>query len=146
MSSNTFSSDLTPDPLLRRAVIGSGIIAILGGFAIIMCLQVATAWRVLLAAVWLAMGARDLWIIVTGYSHCTRIRMEHTGRLIVFDSGSCCVPATLGRGSIVLHDFAWLRFRTENGRAHAELMRRKTAQSEDWRRLQVSWRHLGAGG
>ncbi len=124
----------------------SGCIAVLGGVAAIAGLPVGAGWRAVLALAWVAVGLRDLWVVVQGFRHCSRIRLEHTGQLLVFDPGFCCSAATLGAGSIVLRNMAWLRFRTENGRMHAELVRRKTAQSEDWRRLQVIWRHLGAGG
>jgi hypothetical protein len=145
VSSNIFSSDLKPDPLLRRAVTGTGLVAIAGGFAAILGLPFDIGWRALLAATWLAVGARDLWNIVQGFRHCSRIRIEHTGRLLVFDPGLCCTAATLSAGSVLLRNIGWLRFRTEDGRQHAELVHRKTVQSEDWRRLQVIWRHLGAG-
>lgn len=125
---------------------GTGLVAILGGFAIIVGLPFDAGWRALLAAAWLAIGMRDLWVIVQGFRHCSRIRIEHTGDLLVFDSGHCCSAATLVAGSVLLRDIGWLRFRTADGRRHAELVRRNTAQSEDWRRLQVIWRHLGAGG
>jgi len=66
--------------------------------------------------------------------------------MLVFANDDCPSGASIEAGSVVLWHFAWLRFRTENGRRHVELMRRKTAQNKDWRRLQVIWRHLGAGG
>jgi hypothetical protein len=130
---------------LRRAVIGTGLVAILGGLAIIVSLPFATAWRALVAAFWMAVGMRDLFLIVAGYRHCSRMRLEHNGVLLVYDPERCCAAATLSAGSIVLRDIAWLRFRAEDGRRHAELLRSKTVQREDWRRLQVIWRHLGAG-
>ena len=129
---------------MRRAVTATGLAAILGGCAAILGLPFGTGWRTLLAAAWLAVGAREVWGIVQGFRHCSRIRIEHTGRLLVFDAAQCCTAATLSAGSVLLRDIGWLRFRTEDGRQHAELVRRKTAQSEDWRRLQVIWRHLGA--
>ncbi len=146
MSSTIFSSDLTPDPAARRVVIGTGVIAVIGGFAAIAGLSIGARWQVMLAAGWLLLGGRDLWLILQGFRHCTRIRVDPAGQLTVFAPDRCCAAATISNGSVVLRHLAWLRFRTSDGRQHAELLRRKSAQSEDWRRLQVIWRHLGAGG
>jgi len=145
VSSNTFSSNLIPDPQLRRLVLGTGAGAALGGVAAIVELPLEWPWRAAAIGFWMLVCGRDLWLITAGYKHCARIRIEHTGNMLVFASDDCSSVATIGAGSIVLWNFAWLRFRSESGRRHVELIRRKTAQDKDWRRLQVIWRHLGAG-
>ena len=145
MSSITFSSDLTPDPLLRRMVLGTGLVGAAGGAAAIAALPVSANWRIAAFLLWVLICGRDLWLIAIAYRSCARVRIEHTGELLVYAGDGCCSRATLGAGSIVLQDVAWLRFRAENGRRHVELLRRRTSQNKDWRRLQVIWRHLGAG-
>ena len=146
MSSNTFSSNLIPDPQLRRLVLGTGFGAALGGIVAIVALPVEWSWRAAAAVCWVLFCGRDLWQIAAGYKHCARIRIEHTGNMLVFENDNFSSVASIEAGSVVLWQFAWLRFRSENGRRHVELIRRKTAQNKDWRRLQVIWRHLGAGG
>jgi hypothetical protein len=145
VSSKTFSSDLTPEPALRRLVLGTGLAAVVGGAAAIAGLPFGASWRIGAATIWILVCCRDLWVVLAGFRHCTRIRIEHTGNMLVYATDNRCAVATLSAGSVVLQDLAWLRFRTENGRRHVELFRRKTAQIKDWRRLQVIWRHLGAG-
>ena len=145
MSSNTFSSDLAPDASLRRIVLGSGIAGAAGSVAAIAVLPFAVHWRVATCLLWLLICGRDLWLIATAYRSCARMRIMATGEMLVYGRDGCCTGATLGAGSVVLRHFAWLRFRAENGRRHVELLRCTTARNKDWRRLQVIWRHLGAG-
>ena len=146
MSSNTFSSDLTADPKLRLIVFGSGVGAAVGGIAAIIALPLEGSWRAGLVGIWVLICGRDLWLLAAGYKHCARIRIEHSGNMFVYAPDGRLRTATIDAGSIVLREFAWLRFRSESGRRHVELLRRKTAQNKDWRHLQVIWRHLGAGG
>jgi hypothetical protein len=130
---------------LRRIVLVAGLAGATGGAAGIAALPVAANWRIAALLLWALICGRDLWLIAIAYRSCVRIRIEHTGNMLVYAGDNCCSRATLGAGSVVLRDFAWLRFRAENGRRHVELLRRRTSQNKDWRRLQVIWRHLGAG-
>jgi hypothetical protein len=130
---------------LRRVVIVVGIGAAAGGAVTIACLPLDGAWRAVLLLVWALMCSRDLWVVATGHRHCTGIRIEHTGNMLVYKHGNGCCTAAISAGSVVLQQIAWLRFQAEDGRRHVELIRRKTAQNKDWRRFQVIWRHLGAG-
>ena len=145
MSSNTFSSELTPDPLLRCLVIGTGIAAMAGGVIAIAGLPFAGSWRSLWAVLWTIVACYELKAIADGNRHCQRLRIEQDGSMQITVASGCCIPATLSAGSVVLGSFAWLRFTAENGRRHVELIRRESPGNKDWRRLQVIWRHLGAG-
>jgi hypothetical protein len=124
---------------------GTGIAALAGGVIAIAGLPFAASWRFLWAALWAALGCFELKAIADGNKHCQRLRIEQDGNMQVTLSSDCCMPATLSAGSVVLGSFAWLRFTAENGRRHVELIRRKSPGNKDWRRLQVIWRHLGAG-
>lgn len=146
MSSNIFSSELTADPKLRLIVFGTGVGAALGGIAAIVALPLEWPSRAGLVGIWVLICGRDLWHLAAGFKHCARVRIEHSGNMFVYAPDGRIQAATIDAGSIVLQEFAWLRFRSENGRRHVELLRRKTAQDKDWRHLQVIWRHLGAGG
>jgi hypothetical protein len=118
----------------------------LGGIGAIAGLPIEAYGRIFAIVLWTAVSVRDLWVVASGFRRCSRIRIEHTGKLYVDSADNCCSAATLSAGSIVLWQFAWLRFCAEDGRRHVELIRRKTAQRKEWRRLQVIWRHIGAGG
>ncbi|MDH3806756.1 MAG: hypothetical protein OEU90_14975, partial [Gammaproteobacteria bacterium] len=137
---------LRPEPLLRCVVIIAGVAATVLGVTMILALSVPIAWRAAAAVVWLLMNTRELLVITNGYKRCQRIRMEHDGELAVLAPDGCWIGATLLAGSVVLSRFAWLRFESDDGQRFAELMREKRQKNKDWRRLQVIWRHLGAGG
>lgn len=111
----------------------------------ILTLPVAPHLRAIAAPLWLLINLRQLVTIREGQRRCRRLRIEHDGRIRISAPDGCCMTATLRAGSLVLKRFAWLRFRSDDGRQFAEFVRRKSPRDEQWRRLQVIWRHLGAG-
>lgn len=115
------------------------------GLAMILALPVAFLWRVAGALLWLLSATREIRVIANGYKRCQRMRIEYNGDMQVTMPDGCCLPATLLAGSVVLRKIAWLRFEAQNGQQFAELIRGRSPQNKDWRRLQVIWRHLGAG-
>lgn len=145
MSSHTYSTELQPDPRLRRIVLVYGIIATAIGLVLLVTLPIAPSWRALAAVAWLLVNVRNLLVIANGYKCYQRIRIEHNGSVTLQAADGCWFPATLIPGSVVLSRVAWLRFRAEDGRKFAELVCEKNARNKGWRRLQVIWRHVGAG-
>ncbi len=124
----------------------SGVAATVVGLVTIVLLSLPLTWRAFAALVWLLLNGRELALFSKGHKRCQRIRIEHSGDVELLAPDGNWTPATLLAGSVVLRRFAWLRFETRDGRRFAELMCCKTAQNKEWRRLQVIWRHLGAGG
>ena len=124
----------------------AGALAIAGGIAAVAVLPLAWQWRVVAGVCWGLYTGRDLWLIASANKACKRLQVDQDGGIRVFDQRDCCSLATMDSGSMVLRRIAWLRFSTDAGRRHVELIRRKSARSNDWRRLQVIWRHLGARG
>jgi len=116
------------------------------GVAMILLMPIRWPWRVLAAIAWLATSTHDLNVIRKGHRQCRCIRIQHDGGAQLLSPEGCWFPATIVSGSIVLRGVAWLRFEADNGQRFAELICRKRPQFEAWRRLQVIWRHLGAGG
>ena len=133
-----------PDLLLRRVVLGAGVIALAAGLIAIATMTAAASVKLLLTAALALSGIVELVVITRGNMRCERLRIEAGGTLQVYDRSGACRLARLESGSLVLRRLAWLRFRTTDGRRHAELLCRGRAQSHEWRRLQVIWRHLGA--
>jgi len=131
--------------MLRCIVIGTGIAAMAGGVIAIAGLPFAPSWRSLWAALWTIAGCYELKGIADRNKRYRLLRIEQDGNILVTMSDGCCMPATLSAGSVVLGSLAWLRFKAENGRHHVELFCRESPGNKDWRRLQVIWRHLGAG-
>ena len=115
------------------------------GALAIVTLPAAIPWKTLGAVAWFVVGSRDLWLIASGYKRCARIRLHHEGSIQAFAGDGHCVAAVLCAGSVVTTRFAWLRIEFPQGRRGGLLLRRKACRNEDWRRLQVIWRHLGAG-
>ena len=116
------------------------------GLILLLTLPIALPWRALGAAAWLATNTRQLVVIANGHKRCRRIRIEHNGAVTLQAEDGCWFPATFIPGSVVLANVAWLRFKAEDGQQFAELICQKSARNEGWRRLQVIWRHFGAGG
>ncbi len=110
----------------------------------ILMLPVTFPWRVAGAVGWTLGNAIRLLAIYQGYRRCQRIRIDHTGHVVVVAPDGCCVQATLLSGSLVLANVAWLRIESATGRRYFEPLRGRARQSVQWRRLQVIWRHLGA--
>ena len=129
----------------RNIVVGTGAAALfLGGLAFLL-LPLAWDFKLPGTAAWCILGARDLWLITRGYKRCERIRVHHDGAVQVWAPDGHCIAATLGAGSIVTNGLAWVRIRPRGGGRYGLLLRCKAAENKDWRRLQVIWRHLGAG-
>jgi hypothetical protein len=86
----------------------------------------------------------ELIAISSAHKQFGRIRMHSDGRIELHDNDGHWQTATIGNGCIVLRKLAWLRLQPTSGARYHELLRRNSLQSEQWRRLQVIWRHLGA--
>ena len=144
MSSNSFSTCLTPDPWLRIIVVMSGQLLVAAGLVLILMLDLDTAIRALFCLVWIAAGRHELVQIERGFDSLTAVRLSSGGEITVLNNDQEWLPVTLQTGSVVLRNIAWLRLRAANGENFVELLRGDARQSQEWRRLQVIWRHIGA--
>ncbi len=146
MSSNSYSTCLVPDPWLRIAVLTSGRLLLAAGLILILTLELGVALRAAACLAWYLAGSRELARIERGFESCLAIRLSSEGEIAVLNSDLEWLPATLQDGSMVLRNIAWLRLKTAAGENIVELLRGQTRQSQNWRRLQVIWRHIGAEG
>ena len=144
MSSKSYSTCLTPDPWLRITVLTSGRLLIAAGLVLILTLNLDTAIRALGCFAWFVAGRYEIVRIERGFEFCNAIRLSSDGEIAVLNNDQEWLPVTLQTGSIVLRNYAWLRLEAANGDNFVELMRGNARQSEEWRRLQVIWRHIGA--
>lgn len=146
MSSNTYSAYLTPDPWLRIVVLTSGRLLIAAGLVVILTLPLDVAIRGIVCACWAATGRFELQRLQRGFMSCIEIRVGVGGEVFLLNDHGQWLPGTLLTGSIVLRKFGWLRLQSADGLRFAELVRGDARESQNWRRLQVIWRHIGAGG
>ena len=143
MSSSKYSAELCPDVLLRRVVLVSGMGFTVLGVALILTLPLHLAALIAGSVGWLLFCARELVIAGRGFSYCRRLRIAEGGDILLLDPDGVWKAARLLSGSAVLRRVGWILFETSEGRRYAELVRGRCRESDDWRRLQVIWRHIG---
>ena len=146
MSSTSYSTCLTPDPWLRIVVLTSGRILVAAGLAVILTLELDAVVRGAACIVWVVTGYFEIAGIERGFESCTAIRLWSNGEVAVLNDDREWLTGTLQTGSVLLQNFAWLRVRTVDGEHIVEPLRGNARQSQEWRRLQVIWRHIGADG
>lgn len=144
MLSSTYSSQLKPDPCLRIAVQASAHLFCFVGLIILLQLPLSSAARLLACTVWAAHSVHERRRLQVGFKTIKSLRIHAGGVVEVQNARSEWQAATLLSGSLVLRQVAWLRLKTDNGAPTAELLRRETQCDQQWRRLQVIWRHIGA--
>ncbi len=129
---------------MRQIVVAAAWVAMLLGLITIISLPIDGWLRAAGISIWLmAMGA-ELTVISSAHKRFDRIRRHSDGRAELHDSDGHWQAATIGNGCVVLRKLAWLRLKPATGARYHELLRRNSRESEQWRRLQVIWRHLGA--
>ena len=131
-----------PDPWLRIVVLTSGRLLAAIGVVVVLLLPLPAGVRLAGLVVWCIAVFRELGSLQRGFRHCRLLRLYADGSLAV-KSGAEWVPAKLENGSVVIANFAWLRFVSDTGIHCQELLRGDARQSNEWRRLQVIWRHVG---
>ncbi len=144
MSSSSYSTRLTPDPWLRIAVLTSGRLLVAAGLVLILILDLDAKIRAASCVIWVVAARHELIRIERGFESLTAVRLSSAGEFAVLNSDQEWLPVTLQTGSVVLRNFAWLRLQAANGDHFVELLRGNARQSQEWRRLQVIWRHIGA--
>jgi hypothetical protein len=123
--------------LVTIALVALGV-----GIFLILALPVSLGIRLGGCGAWLAISLRELLRLCRSFRQCRGIRIDGEGLVEVATASGHWRPAQLMPGSIVLRRLAWLRVRQDCGLEHAELLIGSARENEDWRRLQVIWRHL----
>lgn len=144
MSLNAYSAHLNPDPWLRIVVLTSGRLLFAAGLALILTLDFPAAGRVIASIIWLTLAKIELGRLQRGFDECVAVRVHADGRIEVLDGTSEWCPCTLLSGSMLLRNLAWFRLQSSSGAVITELFSGHVRDSQDWRRLQVIWRCIGA--
>lgn len=142
MSSAIFVAELQTDAGLRRLLSCSNLIALAVGAGILLNLPVPVGLRTLAAAGWGFVMVLEYFGRRARQQQLRRIRVYADGSAQLLDRTGTWTQATVCRDSVVLARFAWLRLNFADGRRHAELLTGNSRESQDWRRLQVIWKHL----
>ena len=143
MSSIAYSTELRPDPRLRRLVLGSGIGLLVLGLIMIAAMSISTPARWGLALAWTLLATRQLWVLVRHYAGVRQIRIYADGSATIAAADDAWHAAAVLPGSVVLDRIAWLRIGIDGASPGAELLAGNARENKEWRRLQVIWRHLG---
>ena len=144
MSSITYWAELHPETRLRRLVLVSGVLLLAGGVVMVSLIDGSTAWKIAGGSVWTGVSGYRLWQLGHAYAVNGILRLGADGSLEIEGLDGRRHAATLDSGSFVLQRFAWLRISPSTGTAYGELVRGNARESEEWRRFQVIWRHIGA--
>lgn len=143
-ASTSYSAEIAPEPRLRRIVLLSGALMCSAGLLLLLLLAVAGVLKCMLAITWIGLCGHEWLALWRGYATGGRLRIAAGGHAERQRSDGTWEPVSLCAGSVVLPRIAWLRIAPRRGRPYAELVCAGNDGSEDWRRLQVIWRHIGA--
>ena len=144
MSSTTYSACLRPDHRLRRLTLRCGHALAALGTIPIFHLPLAARWQAVAAIVWVGSvllqnrQLRRQWRLVR------RIRVSPGGAVELIGPGREIVCGRLLAGSVLYPRFCWLRIVLPGGRVVSEPLLGLPRRCNNWRRLQVIWRHIGA--
>ena len=116
----------------------------MAGLGFVPFLPVAGEIKAGLAAIWLGLCGYEWIALWRGYARSGSLRIAAGGHVERECRDGSWQPARLCAGSMVLPRCAWLRIDPPNMPPYAEPVRARCSKSEDWRRLQVIWRHIGA--
>lgn len=149
MSSREFVAELKPDPDLRRALFLSAVLIYVVGTWTIFILPVADNLQVLGAAGWALLVAVECGLLALSQLRCRKIRIYCDGSAQLQNANGAWQLAQLSHDCVVLPYLAWLKLTAADGRRCFEPLRGNSRKSQQWRRLQVIWRHnmddLGSG-
>ena len=144
MSSSAYSACLQVDPSLRRFVLASGLILAAAGVPLILTMPLALPIKAPFVAAWLCLCARDIQKLRKAYTCYCALQVGKEGEVRLRDNDGNWHEARLLAGSILLRRLGWIRIGDTRGLVFAELVRGSCSEGQDWRRLQVIWRHFGA--
>ena len=144
MSSSTFSTELRPDRGFRAVVLVSGAGFAIAGVFLILSMPLGSIASLVAGGSWLTFCGREWLCVRRGFSRCRRLRFTADGKVMRLDPDGEWQPARLMPGSMLLRHAGWLVLEVAKGRRAVEPVRGHCRESNDWRRLQVIWRHVGA--
>ena len=140
MSSRSFEADLEASRRGRLVVSTTAVLFAAAGAGIALTMPWSWPIRVLCTFLWLADAGIGLWRIRRGWAVCERIRLSSSGAILVTGPDGSRQSVSLATGTLVLRQFAWLRYTTQAGWTGAEFLICRSPEDPDWHRFQVIWR------
>ena len=135
---------------MRRVLAASALLAYLLGIVTICSLPIDGRLEALGAAVWSLQAGIQWHLISSAHKRFQRVRIHCDGAAELLDKSGVWHAAIICNECIVLPTFAWLKLKPAQGGTYCELLRGSargiSLQNQQWRRLQVIWRHLGTVG
>lgn len=114
------------------------------GLAFVPLLAVPGGLKGMLAVTWAGLCGYEWLACRRGYAASSALRIAAGGHVERQCGDGSWQSVRLCAGSVVLSRFAWLRVAPPGAGAYSEPLSAARHESEDWRRLQVIWRHIGA--
>ncbi len=147
MSSGAYVAELRPEAAMRRVLAASALLAYLLGIAAIFALPIGGRLGAFGAAVWSLFAGAHWLLISSAHKRYRRVRIHSDGTAQLLDNGGEWHSAIICKECIVLSTIAWLKLKSAQGGNYYELVRGESRgnsrENQQWRRLQVIWRHLG---
>jgi hypothetical protein len=122
----------------------SGITLYGSGAVLILRLPLPPMALLLGSVAWLTLSVWELRRFGQITGRCRRLRVAADSGFQLLDANGAWQSGRLLPGSLLLRHFGWIRVAHGGGQVSAQLFRGHCRESEDWRRLQVIWRHIGA--
>ena len=143
-ASTSYWAEIAPDSTLRRVVLCAGAVLLLAGLAFLPQLAVSPLLKGALGIAWFGLCCYEWLALWRGYAATVALRIAAGGHVECRRPDGSWAPAALCAGSVVLPGIAWLRVAPGDGPRYAELVCARRQGTQEWRRLQVIWRHIGA--
>ena len=143
MSSKPYAAILSAEAGARRVVLGSAALLAVLGLAAIVLTPAPAAWRAASACLWLGCSGWRIAATRRTQRVVRRLCVDPGGHVRVLLRDGRTLEGTLAPGTVILSPAAWLAV-SAGGRRFSELFTKKRQQINDWRRLHVIRRHVGA--
>ena len=144
MSSNEYSACLTTSRRLRLIVLRSGHLFAVVGAGLISQLPAGKGWLWAGSAAWAASVFWRNRHLRAAWAKYTTIFVYPDGCIELVNEDGDRREARLEDGSLLLSRVGWLRLSTAEDGYFTEPITGVSRRCNNWRRLQVIWRHIGA--
>jgi hypothetical protein len=138
-----YAVQIEPDSRLRCLSLCCGLLLYLAGAVLLLGIPLGILSRLLILALWFALGANEWRRQKQGFGRVAGIRIRENGALECIDAQGTAEAVRLMGGSFVLPRLAWLRVKFADGSHYGELLAGDTDRDPGWHGLQLVWAQCG---